>query len=80
MLPPSSDICLQKVVICYIAISKLETLWKVMMCSTVNKNTCGVKNCEANQKQHASRQVQPKVLISAEAKKLLYQNSLNNIQ
>ena len=38
--------------------------------------------CEANQKQHASRQVRPIALISAEAKKLLYQktfNSLNDI-
>ena len=34
----------------------------------LNKNTWGVK--KANQKQHASRQVQPKALISAEAKKL----------
>ena len=49
----------------------------------LNKNTWGVKKCEANQKQHASRQVRPKALISAEAKKLLYQitfNSLNDIQ
>ena len=47
----------------------------------LNKNTLGVKKCEANQKQHASRQVRPKVLISAEAKKLFYQKyfSLNNI-
>ena len=30
----------------------------------------GCKKCEANQKQHASRQVRPKALISAEAKKL----------
>ena len=29
------------------------------------------KKCEANQKQHASRQVRPKALISAEAKKLV---------
>ena len=36
----------------------------------LNKNTLGVKKCEANQKQHASRQVRPKALISAEAKKL----------
>ena len=33
------------------------------------KNTLYVKKCEANQKQQASRQVQPKALISAEAKK-----------
>ena len=39
----------------------------------LNKNTLDVKKCEANQKQHASRQVRPKVLISGEAKKLLYQ-------
>ena len=46
----------------------------------LNKNTLGVKKCEANQKQHASRQMRPKVLISTEAKKLLYQKyfSLNN--
>ena len=36
----------------------------------LNKNALGVKKCEANQKQHASRQVRPKALISAEAKKL----------
>ena len=36
----------------------------------LNKNTLGVKKCEANQKQHASRQARPKALISAEAKKL----------
>ena len=36
----------------------------------LNKNTLGVKKCEANQKQHASRQVRPKTLVSAEAKKL----------
>ena len=36
----------------------------------LNKNTLGVKKCEGNQKQHASRQVRPKALISAEAKKL----------
>ena len=34
----------------------------------LNKDTWGVKKCEANQKQHASRQVQPKALTSAEAK------------
>ena len=43
-------------------------------------NTLGVKKCEANQKQHASRQVRPKALKSAEAKKLLHQNSLNDTQ
>ena len=36
----------------------------------LNKNTLDVKKCEANQKQHASRQVQPIALISVEAKKL----------
>ena len=50
----------------------------------VDKNTWGVKKCEANQKQHASRQVRPKALISAEAKKLATLsknfNSLNDIQ
>ena len=49
-----------------------------------NKNTLGVKKCEANQKQHVSRQVRPKALISAEAKKLATLsktfNSLNDIQ
>ena len=51
----------------------------------LNKNTLGVKKCEANQKQHASRQVRPKDLISAEAKKLATLskktfNFLNDIQ
>ena len=51
----------------------------------LNKNTWGVKKCEANQKQHANRQVRPKALISAKVKnsKLLYQitfNPLNDIQ
>ena len=47
----------------------------------LNKNTLGVKKCEANQKQHASRQVQSKALISVEAKKLAtLSNSLNDIQ
>ena len=36
----------------------------------LNKNTLGVKKCEANQKQHASRQARPKALISVKAKKL----------
>ena len=36
----------------------------------LNKNTLGVKKCEANQKQHC-KQVRPKTLISVEAKKLL---------
>ena len=46
----------------------------------LNKNL-GVKKCEANQKQHCKQQVRPKALISAEAKKLLYQNNfLNDIQ
>ena len=36
----------------------------------LNKNTLGVKKCKANQKQHASRQVRPKALISVVAKKL----------
>ena len=35
----------------------------------LNKNTLGVKKCEANQKQHVSRQARPKALILAEAKK-----------
>ena len=39
----------------------------------LNKNTWGVKECGANQKQHKNRQVRPKGLISAEAKELLYQ-------
>ena len=41
----------------------------------LNKNTLGVKKCKANQKQDASRQVRPKALISAEAKKSLYQKT-----
>ena len=51
----------------------------------LNKNTLGVKKCEANQKLQESRQVRPKALISAEAKKLAYFikntfNSLNDMQ
>ena len=38
----------------------------------LNKNTLGIKKCEANQKQRTSRQMRPKALISAEAKKLLH--------
>ena len=49
----------------------------------LNKNTLGAKKCEANQKQHASRQARPKALISAEAKKLATLsktfNSLNDV-
>ena len=48
----------------------------------LNKNTLGVKKCEANQKQHC-KQVRPKTLISVEAKKLLIKfffNYLNDIQ
>ena len=43
----------------------------------LNKNTLDVKKCEANQKQHANRQVHLKTLISAEAnsKKLFYQKN-----
>ena len=59
MLLQSSDICLQKVVICY----------------TINKNTRGIKKCEANQKQHCKQAGVTKNLdISAETKKLLYEN------
>ena len=36
----------------------------------LNKNTWGAKKCESN---IANRQARPKDLISAEAKKLLYQ-------
>ena len=49
----------------------------------LNKNTWDVKKCKANQKQHASRQVPPKALISAEAKEVTLSktfNSLNDIQ
>ena len=42
----------------------------------LNKNTLGVKKCEANQKQHC-KQVRPKTLISVEAKKLLIKNLFN---
>ena len=48
----------------------------------LNKNTLGVKKCDANQKQHC-KQVQPKTLISVEAKKLLIKylfDYLNDIQ
>ena len=47
-----------------------------------NKNTLGIKKWEANQKQHCKQEHTTKTLISAEAKKLLYQNyifSLNDI-
>ena len=47
--------------------------------SDMLKTTLGVKKCEANQKQHVSRQVRPKALISAEAKKLLYQSTFNSL-
>ena len=40
----------------------------------LNKNTWDVKKCEANQKQHCKQVGVTKPLISAEAKKLLYQN------
>ena len=40
----------------------------------LNKNIWGVKKCEANQNNIANRHVRPKTLISAKAKKLLYQN------
>ena len=49
------------------------------ICFMLNKNTWGVEKCEANQKQHASRQVQPTALISPEAKKLLYQKTFNSL-
>ena len=42
----------------------------------LNKNTLGVKKCEANQKQYC-KQVRPKTLISVEAKKLLIKNLFN---
>ena len=40
----------------------------------LNKNTWGVKNARPIRSNIANRQVRPKTLISAEAKKLLYQN------
>ena len=43
----------------------------------INKNTWGVKKCGAN---IANRQARPKGLISAEAKKLLYQIFVNDTQ
>ena len=46
----------------------------------LNKNTWGVKRCEANQKQHCKQAGVTKGLISAEAKKLIFFNSLNNTQ
>ena len=45
----------------------------------LNKNTLGVKKCEANQKQHC-KQVRPKTLIPVEAKKLLIKNLFNNLR
>ena len=42
----------------------------------LNKNTLGIRPIR---RQYVSRQVRPKALISAEAKKLLYQKSLNDI-
>ena len=39
----------------------------------LNKNTWGVKKCGPIRSNIANRQVRPKGLISAEAKKLLYQ-------
>ena len=39
----------------------------------LNKNTWGAKKCGANQKQHCKQAGATKGLISAEAKKLLYQ-------
>ena len=55
-------------------------LRSISVINMLNKNTLGAQKCEANQKQQESRQVRPKALISAEAKKLLYQNSLNDMQ
>ena len=45
----------------------------------LNKNTLGVKKCEANQKQRVSRQMGPKALLSAEAKKLLHQKYFTKV-
>ena len=50
----------------------------------LNKNTWGVKKCGPIRSNITNKQVRPKGLISAEAKKLLYQifvaNSLNDTQ
>ena len=50
-------------------IGKMLVMGKIML----NKNTWGVKKCGANQKQHCKQAGATKSLISAEAKKLLYQ-------
>ena len=55
-------------------------MYVVKVIIMLNKNTPGVKKCEANQKHHC-KYVRPKTLISAEAKKLLinFFNYLNDI-
>ena len=53
----------------YSLVVGMSGLW-MNVATILNKNTLGVKKCEANQKQHISRQVLPKAIISAEAKKL----------
>ena len=63
MLPQSSNICLQKVVI-----------------YMLNKNTWGVKSARPIRSNITNRHVRPKILISAEAKKLLYQNYFQLIE
>ena len=44
-----------------------------------NKNTWDVKKCGPIRSNIVNRQAQPKYLISAEAKKLLYQNICNSL-
>ena len=68
-IKPQSSICL------YSSTKSNDICLQKVVIRMLNKNTWGVKKCEANQKQHASRQVQPKALISTEAKKLLYQKT-----
>ena len=44
-----------------VSIDKRYVLLRVHTYYMLNKNTLGVKKCGANQKQHASRQVRPKL-------------------
>ena len=61
----------------YLILGKLATSFPFLLYSTMlNKNTLGVKKCEANQKQKNTH-VRPKTLISAEVKKLPIKNLYN---
>ena len=63
--PVQAIVLMKKHVMNFVAVVRLYSY--IML----NKNTWGVKKCETNQKQHVSRQVRPKALISAEAKELV---------